>query len=89
MHALVCERHVGVGLSKTDIENQRLPLPLRDMLPISIEEQIICFADKFFSKNHRSPQSEIKTDQIIDVLEKYGIKQADRFRRWLDLFGAE
>ena len=89
MHALVCERHVGVGLSKTDIENQRLPLPLRDMLPISIEEQIICFADKFFSKNHRSPQSEKKPDQIIDILEKYGIKQADRFRRWLDLFGAE
>ena len=86
-HALVCERHVGVGISKTDIENQRLPLPLRDMLPVSIEEQIICFADKFFSKNNSSLQSEKKPDQIIKSLEQYGGKQADRFRRWLNLFG--
>jgi uncharacterized protein len=36
--ALVCERHVGVGISIEDIQRQKLPLPNRDMIPISIEE---------------------------------------------------
>ena len=49
-HALVCERHTGAGLSLQDIEEQNLPVPHRDMLPVSLEEEIICFADKFFSK---------------------------------------
>ena len=49
-HALVCERHTGAGLSLQDIIKQNLPLPHRDMLPVSMEEQVICFADKFFSK---------------------------------------
>ena len=51
VHALVCERHVGVGITAEDIEERGLPVPKRDMIPISIEEQIICFADKFFSKD--------------------------------------
>jgi len=37
-HALVCERHVGVGISVADIEAFNLPLPKREMLPVSIEE---------------------------------------------------
>ena len=86
-HALVSERHVGVGLSQADIETQRLPLPPRDMLPITIEEQIICFADKFFSKKNSSLQSEKTPDQIMATLKKYGQNQADRFRCWLEMFG--
>ena len=27
-------------------------VPHREMLPITLEEQLICFADKFFSKTH-------------------------------------
>lgn len=51
-HALVCERHTGAGLSLDDIIAQNLPVPHRDMLPVSMEEQVICFADKFYSKTH-------------------------------------
>lgn len=57
-HALVCERHTGTGLSLKMIEEQNLPVPHRDMRPVSWEEQIICFADKFsvrrnwIKKNH-------------------------------------
>ena len=50
-YALVCERHTGVGLSINDIEKQGFPLPKRDMIPISIEEEIICLADNFYTKN--------------------------------------
>lgn len=49
-HALVCERHTGAGLSLKDIMDQKLPVPHREMLPVSMEEQVICFADKFFRK---------------------------------------
>ena len=51
-HALVCERHTGSGLSLLEIERQNLPVPHHDMLPLSIEEKLICYADKFFSKTH-------------------------------------
>ena len=50
-HALVCERHVGVGITRKDVLDHKLPLPAKDMLPLSLEEKIICYADKFFSKN--------------------------------------
>ncbi|MDE8698292.1 phosphohydrolase, partial [Bacteroides cellulosilyticus] len=46
-HALVCERHTGAGLSLDDIISQKLPVPHRDMLPVSLEEQVVCFADNF------------------------------------------
>ena len=49
-HALVCERHTGAGLSLQNIIQQDLPVPHREMTPVSLEEQIICFADKFFFK---------------------------------------
>ena len=44
-HALVCERHTGTGLSKRDIEQQQLPLPHQDYMPVALEEQVICYAD--------------------------------------------
>ena len=49
-HARVCERHTGAGITREAIETQHLPLPLQDFLPETLEEQLICYADKFFSK---------------------------------------
>jgi uncharacterized protein len=45
-HARIAERHVGVGITKQDIAEQKLDLPLRDFVPESIEEKIVCYADK-------------------------------------------
>ncbi len=44
--ARIAERHVGFGISIDDIKKQKLPLPLRDFVPITIEEKIVCYADK-------------------------------------------
>lgn len=85
-HALVCERHVGVGISADDIVKQRLPLPVRDMLPLSIEEQIICFADKFYSKNDAADGKEKTAAEILKTLERYGADKVQRFKDWLVLF---
>ncbi len=84
-HALVCERHTGTGLSLEEIVKQNLPIPHRDMLPVSIEEQIICFADKFFrkSKDLTKPQN---INKIKENLLKHGETQLNRFDTWVDLF---
>ncbi len=49
-HALICERHTGSGISAADVVEQELPLEPKDYLPLSLEEKIICVADKFYGK---------------------------------------
>lgn len=44
-YALVAERHIGVGITKQDIKQQKLKLPLKDYVPKTIEEKIISYAD--------------------------------------------
>lgn len=84
-HALVCERHIGVGLSKTIIIEKKLPLPHRNMLPISLEEKIICYADLFFSKS--SPDKQLTLTQVRKNLAKYGAENLAIFEEWFKLFG--
>jgi uncharacterized protein len=88
-HGLVCERHVGTGITVEEIKRHNLPLPERDMVPVSIEEQIICFADKFFSKNPDSMGKEKSVDDIINGLSRHGQDKAVKFESWLNLFGRE
>ncbi len=69
-HALVCERHVGVGLTPADIRAKKFPIPDREMIPLSIEEKIVCVADKFFSKSgeiHEKPLDKVRTS-----ISRYG-----------------
>jgi len=89
VHALVCERHVGVGISIADIDRHGLPIPRRDMLPLSIEERIICFADKFFSKKRDSLGCEKQLEEVRRGIEKYGTEKLERFEEMLRLFGGE
>jgi uncharacterized protein len=83
-HALVCERHVGAGISQHDVEKQNLPLPHRDMLPVSIEEIIICYADKFYSKTNGGTSHSLET--VTSVLKRFGSDKVNRFMTWHQLF---
>lgn len=83
-HGLVCERHTGVGITKEDIVAQALPLPHRDMVPISVEEKIICFADCFFSKTKLTQEKPI--DKIRGELAPFGEDKVRRFDEWCRLF---
>lgn len=85
-HALVCERHTGAGLSADDIARQNLPLPHRDMLPLSIEEKLICYADKFFSKSGNLTQ-EKPLAKVIMQMESFGKDSIDRFMELHRQFG--
>lgn len=83
-HALVCERHTGAGLSLEQILAQDLPVPHRDMVPVSMEEQVICFSDKFFSKTHLDREKTV--EKARKSLEKYGLAGVQRFDKWCKLF---
>jgi uncharacterized protein len=83
-HALVCERHTGTGITKEEIINRGYPIPHRDMLPLSLEEQIICFADKFYSKTKLEKEKPI--DKIRKGLSKHGEASVKRFDYWCELF---
>jgi len=85
-HGRVCERHVGLGISAGDVRLQGLPLPELDMLPETLEEKIICFADTFFSKNG-GQNSEKSLTQIRQSVAAYGAGKIARFESWMGQFG--
>ena len=80
-HAMVCERHIGVGLTKADIERQNLPLPLRDMVPVTLEERIVAFADLFYSKHPGKVSIEKSAEEIRAALAPFGTEKVSAFNR--------
>ena len=86
-HAMVCERHTGAGLSLNDIVSQQLPLPHRDMLPLGMEEKLVCYADKFFSKTRLGDQPK-SMERVRQQMLRFGQESLDRFNEMADLFGA-
>jgi uncharacterized protein len=85
-HGLVCERHIGMGLSICDIERLNLPLPRRDMLPVTLEEKIICYADKFFSKRIGLLAEEKPVEEIRREVGNFGEGNLGRFEELHALF---
>ena len=61
-----------------------LPVPHRDMLPVSLEEQIICFADKFFSKTKLDNEKSL--EKARKSIEKHGEEGLVRFDKWCEMF---
>ena len=86
-HALVCERHLGVGITAEEIKIENLPLPVRDMVPVSIEELIISYADKFYSKTNGSANREKSVEVVKKELSKFSPERAERFEIWHRLLG--
>ncbi|MBO7318136.1 MAG: phosphohydrolase, partial [Bacteroidales bacterium] len=84
-HARVCERHIGVGLTANDIIAQNLPLPHCDMLPETLEEKLVCYADNFFSKSQ--PDVERTFAQVHRSIARFGKENEERFFALVRLFG--
>ena len=83
-HALVCERHTGTGLSLEEIVSNKMPIPHRDMMPISVEEQIICFSDCFFSKTRLGEERSV--EKVRQSLSKFGEDSVRQFDKWCAKF---
>ena len=69
-HARVAERHTGTGLP--------------DYEPETLEEQIICYADKFYSKS--SPDRVRTVAEAAQSLEKFGAAGVRKFLDWATRF---
>lgn len=83
-HARVCERHTGTGLTREQIARQNLPLPIEDFSPETMEEQLVCYADKFYSKSH--PDRMLTVEQAAHSLEKFGHEGVEKFLSWAACF---
>ena len=86
-HALVCESHIGVGITVEEIDGKGLPLPRRELKPRSLEERIICYADKFFSKGGEFCHKEKPVERVRSSLVRLGAGKVERFEEMHALFG--
>jgi uncharacterized protein len=61
----IVENHVGGGIDKQDCK--KLGMPERDFIPISLEEKIVCLADKYIEDNQIQPLHKTlsKFDEIL------------------------
>ena len=86
-HGRVCERHTGAGITAAEIVDQHLPIdPPRDLLPESVEEKLVCYADKFFSKS-RLDEPPKTLERVRKSLAKFGDDSVVRFDEMATLFG--
>lgn len=76
--ASVCERHTGSGLTAKEIAETGMPLPHKDFLPETLEEKLICYADKFFSKSG-DPRAEKPLERVRASIAKFGAPSLERF----------
>ncbi len=84
-HAQVCERHTGTGISREQIKAQGLPLPPDGQYePDTLEEQVVCYADKFYSKTNLDQERTV--EQTARSLERFGEAGLRKFFHWVDLF---
>ena len=85
-HALVCERHIGTGLTAQEIIEQNLPLEPRDMLPETLEEKLVTYADNFYSKSRIAKARPLQT--VLEGMKKYGEGTMQRMNDMVALFGS-
>jgi uncharacterized protein len=84
-HARVCERHTGTGLSKEQVLANGWNIPVKDFYPETKEEQLVCFADKFFSKTKflEVPRS---YEQVVESMAKISEESVRKVKEWGGMF---
>ena len=87
--ARVCQRHTGAGITRAEIMEQQLPLSLPDdgsepYMPETMEEKLVCYADKFFSKTRLDEEKSL--EHVERSLAKFGKAGLTRFGRWREIF---
>ena len=84
-HARVCERHTGTGLTKGLILDNGWNLPVKDFVPETVEEQLICFADKFYSKT-KFLETARTFEQVVDSMAKISEESVNKVKHWASMF---
>jgi len=77
--------HTGVGLTKTDIEQQHLPLPHQDYVAETEIEFLIMYADKFHSKSE--PPHFNTAEYYKKYVSRFGDDKVKKFENMIVRFG--
>ncbi|NIA04245.1 MAG: HD domain-containing protein [Nitrospiraceae bacterium] len=64
--ALIARNHVGFGIYHYDITLQKLPLPISDYVPTTLEQKIVCYADNLIFFTRRGT--------IYEILKRFSNK---------------
>ena len=86
-YARICERHTGSGITAQEVIASKMPIPARDYLPETLEEKLVCLADKFFSKS--GDMLEESPEQVRAELSRFGEGSLARFNARMKLFNVE
>ena len=68
--ARICERHTGSGLTAEEVRAEKLPIPVRDYLPVTPAERLVCLADKFYSKS--GAMAEKSLERLRSEMARFG-----------------
>ena len=82
--ARVAERHTGAGLTADDALRLGLPAD-RSLMPESLLERLVCYADKFYSKSGTMERKPL--DRVRASIAKFGSEAASRFEELHREFG--
>lgn len=77
--------HTGVGLSRQEVIDEGLPLPLRDYMAENTVEQLVMYADKFHTKT--TPPKFMTTATYRERTRKFGEQKVERFNKLIEEFG--
>ncbi|MEV4349824.1 HD domain-containing protein [Actinoplanes sp. NPDC049596] len=80
-----CSCHTGVGITREDIERQSLPLPPADYVPVTPEETLVMYADKFHSKT--TPPVFVSASTYRASLTRFGPTKPTQFDTLTAEFG--
>lgn len=84
--ARVAERHTGAGISTDDIAAMNLPLPFnRNLMPETRLEKLVCYADKFYSKNGDMKQKSL--ERVRASMARHSASTLARFEELHRQFG--
>lgn len=72
--ARICERHTGAGLPGYE--------------PETLEEKLVCLADKFYSKSG-DPSKEKTMERVIRSMAKFGEENVRKFEKLCETFGVK
>ena len=82
--ARVCERHTGTGLTAEQLEILDIHVASPDLMPETLEEQIVCYADKFYSKSHLDRTKTL--EQAEKSIARFGDDGLQRFIKMEKMF---
>ncbi len=72
----ICSHHLGAGITKKEVIQQKLPIPAKDYTPKSVEEKILCYADRRLKMTRP-----IRIETELKRFKKYGKESFNRLQK--------